>query len=59
MVFLFHKRNIPSNNILLPLLVLNGIGGASLIALQYSKTHMKQYSQAERNITYKSGPSET
>ena len=59
MVFLLYKRNTPFNNILLPLLVLNGIGGASLIALQYSRTHMKQYSQAERNITYKSGPSET
>ena len=56
---LLYKRNIPSNNILLPLLVLNGIGGATLIALQYSKTHKKQYNQAERNITYKSGPSET
>ena len=56
MVFLSY---IPLNNVLLPLLVLNGIGGASLIALQYSKTHMKQYSQAERNITYKSGPSVT
>ena len=59
MVFLLYKRNITLNNISLPLLVLNGIGGASLIALQYARTHMKQYSQAERNITYKSGPSDT